>query len=141
MSTASTTYAAQPRNTVPVKVRITYDGKGLNLQLEGPEKGQVQPLDMRHPITLISTERSEVYWICNIEKSQRIEITFAPSDSPFRFSQFHLRKGAGCLSGIVAKEKARAQPYECTVKLLGSDPKSTTNQVVIANTKAYVVVK
>ena len=121
--------AAQTRNTAPLKTKVSFDSKSRQLRIEPAT------------IPLVSAARNEVYWSCDIEKSQRIEITFAPNDTPFRYSQFHLRKGAGCLSGIVAKEKVREQPYECTVKLIGSDPKSPTNQEVIAVTKAYVSVK
>lgn len=113
--------AQQARMTMPVKVVISQDEKSGRLL--------VTPTN----IILNSRLKSEIQVKCLLEKTARIEIVFDAGDSPFRSSRLLLNGNSNVLSGIPSPEKARAKPYQCTVRLLNADAKSLASQPVSCN--------
>lgn len=120
--------AAQSRTTVPVKVEIRLDQKAGQLVI-APNR-----------ITLSIAERNEIQVRCYLEKTQKLEITFEAKDSPFRNYRFQLNGNSAVLSGVPLKEKARARPYKCTVKVIEADPTSQAKPATILPAECYVTV-
>jgi hypothetical protein len=121
--------ATQVRTTVPKKVEIRFD----------PEAGKLVIKPDR--ITLNTADRNEILVRCYLEKTQKLEITFAAHDSPFRNYRFLLNGNSAVLSGVPRTEKARARPYPCTVRVLEADAPAQTKAAAIRPVECFVTVE
>ena len=121
--------ATQVRTTVPKKVEIRFDSKAGQLVIEPKQ------------ITLNTADRNEILVRCYLEKTQKLEITFAANDSPFRNYRFLLNGNRSVLSGVPLTEKARARPYQCTVRLLAAASPAQTISAAIPPVEYLVTVE
>jgi hypothetical protein len=119
----------QVRDTEPIKVAIRLD----------PKSGQL--VVTPNHINLSIAARNEIEVRCYLEKTQKLEITFAANDSPFRHHRFLLNGNSAVLSGIPLKEKARARAYQCTVKVLAAESPAQTKAAAIQPVECYVTVE
>lgn len=123
------TTAVQSRNTVPVEVKISLD----------PKTGQLVISPDR--IRLKTALRNEIQLRCFLQKTQKIEITFDAKDSPFRNYRLLFKGNSTVLSGVPRQEKARARPYQCTVRVLNPEATTQSAPAAILPAQCFVTVE